>query len=140
MQLELIIRKVLLFINASNSVDMKGTVSRVSWYAFLAYWIIQAIFLIFFKGFGSLPIIMSAIIILLCLIGLFMKGPGYKVGTSIIFFLYSIVLCIMFILLYLFFHPRGSGNIIYLIFLLIILLNFTLSALMIKQAKKEIEE
>jgi len=120
---------------------MKGSVSKVSWYVFLEYWIIQAIFLLFVKGFGSLPIIMSVIVLLLCIIGFFMKGHGYKVGTSIILFLYSIVLCIMFILFFLFFPPRGSnGYILYLVFLLIILLNFTLSVLMMKQERKGIKE
>ena len=119
---------------------MKKNVDRISWHVFLVYWIAQAIFLLFVKGFGTLPIIMSVIVLLLCIIGLFIRGAGYNIGASIILFLYSIMLCIMVIILYLFFPPRGSGHILFLVFLLIILLNFILSALMIKQARKRIRE
>ena len=129
-------------VDKKNEVGMKKSISRASWYVFLAYWIAQAISLWFIKGFGSLPIIMSVIILLTCIIGLFMRGSGYKIGASIILFLYSIVLCMMFILFYLFFppHRNSNGHILYLIFLLIILLNFTLSVvLMIKQARKRVK-
>jgi len=79
--------------------------------------------------------------LLLCIIGFFIKGAGYKAGASIILFLYSIVPCVMFILIYLFFPPNNwRGYVIDLIFLLIILLNFILSVLMMKRLREEIKE
>jgi hypothetical protein len=91
--------------------------------------------------FGLVPVVLSISVLLLCIIGLFIKNVSYRVSTSIILFLYSIVFCIMLIVLYLFFPPYGSKQVCtFFILLLITLFNFILSVLMLRKARREIKE
>jgi len=104
-------------------------------YLLLLYWIVEAVSLLFVGGFGSLPIFMSIIVLILCILRFFLKNHGYRVTFALLLFLYSLIFCFISLPASVFIHDAIMKILIYTISIS----NLMISILMLRELRKEIK-
>lgn len=111
---------------------------KILLYTTTTYWLIQAILMVTFNGFGLVPLIGSITLFVICIFRLFVQNRKYNVLFSVIVTLYSFAFIGATLLLYIFFDQ--SHNLSFAALIGIAIINMILSISLLNNALKTQEQ